>query len=122
MDQLCAHVILLPEEPTHASPICTASAGAHSHYVHINKLQLFFFVSINVCVCPPPSPHTTGSAPSTPEVSALRFCVLNLEKSPDILKFRQAEANAKDADLPRPRIGFGRGHVTGRRVHELAQA
>lgn len=55
MDQLCAHVILLPEKPTHTSPICGASPGrTDSHYEHINKLTFFFRHC--VCVSPPPPP------------------------------------------------------------------
>lgn len=56
MDQLCAHVILLPEEPTHTSPICGASPGrTDSHYEHINKLTFFFFFPLHcLCVCPQP--------------------------------------------------------------------
>lgn len=58
MDQLCAHVILLPEEPTHTSPICGASPGrTDSHYEHINKLTFFSFFSLcTVCVCVPNPP------------------------------------------------------------------
>lgn len=51
MDQLCAHIILLPEEPTHTSPICGASA-VHTLTLCAHKQTPLFFMCASYAPLP----------------------------------------------------------------------